>query len=175
MRLYTIQHPHVIVECMRRKKYVAKWGTIMEPDWRFAYEWMIKEYNRINKTEYTLPFVFYYTDIKHALSAFKRECFFNGGCLIKCDVPDDLVLLHDFDLWHSVLGNYQIDGNSFNERILSDKLWDEHWELFHKRADLLTQASKEETWKHVFKLTKRDKYKTTVHAVTPYLKSEWII
>ena len=63
---------------------------------------------------------------------------------IEIEIPDNEVLLHDYDAWHYVLNNWWYDG-SFSER---------DWEKKHNWFDKLSNEEKEiltkKSWERIF-------------------------
>lgn len=82
------------------------------------------------------------------------------GVRIELDVPDDLVLLSDFETWHAVLNNHVL---SYSEK--------EH-DQTHSREQI------EKSWERVFEFGKGDPdwngTGSSVQATIPKIDKDWI-
>ncbi|MBH5316837.1 DUF3841 domain-containing protein [Paenibacillus sp. GSMTC-2017] len=101
-----------------------------------SYDWMMKQMKK-RLPEYNGEYPIWLWTEKPDL---RRGNHFERGTSavsLEVEIPNDLVLLSDFDAWHSVL----------NKSFLA--LNDEEWELY-KRNEMT--ISKEESWERVFEL-----------------------
>ena len=65
------------------------------------------------------------------------------------DIPDEQVLLSDFDQWHFVLNNMWIDDST------SKKEFDENSRWFHRLKKDEQEIIKQESWQKIFDITPR--------------------
>lgn len=181
MRLYSYQSLEVCGLIYTQGVYVPDWARIYfksEHNWgdgfEHAYLWMIEQYNTRKGTNYQTPPVFWYTDLDQVKSVMG-----DIGTLLSAEVPDDEVLLHNFDSWNEPINHFPItmtedpwwwdDGP---REILAEK----HMDLCFKNhiKDKLIQPWVHETWKHIFQIPRCKKADMTIHAITGCIKKEWL-
>lgn len=177
MRLYTYQTLDVISQLWMDKQYRPSWDrcvwlqdpidkSYFEP----PYRWLVAQYSE-RRTPTQDPLVWWYTTLKDARRALQDE---RGQALIGAEVPDEHILLHDFDLWHNCLGH------NATLNICADEAAEKgDWERFDRWWDVYLKSENreamKETWKHAFHLPKRDRHRRTVHAVTDCIRLEWVL
>lgn len=101
--------------------------------------------------------------------------------LITIDVPDELVLLSEFGLWHCVLNSSYVYINKNQEKYW-DKLLKPYNDLLYKAPKKIHKL-KEKSWEQILFLhpksfAKFDKSITgqlELQAIIPYLKQEWVV
>jgi len=147
----------------------------------YLYHWMMEQYNKRKGHEFSSAPVWWYTDKKEAQRNFLREDHQLGyeerdstaTVLIKAEVPDKWVLLHDSERWYCPLNNAScgwgahplFSSNTWTPEF--DVLWDKLHNLYENN-----QEAKEETWKEIFNISK-DGHQN-LHAVTPFIDLYWI-
>lgn len=92
------------------------------------------------------------------------------SCRIEFDAPDNLVLLSDFELWHSVLNEW-VASDDFAEIDMIDEL---------EKSGIDIRHIVEKTWERIF-LVDKENCKSLYHgeqiaiqACVPYLKIDWV-
>jgi hypothetical protein len=159
MILWTIQ-PVEWYEDLQRNGYVYCKEKLSEnlEDEPFvnAYNWLIKEMykrgiNNPNPCLIKYPLWAWHTyDWKHKKPDLRNSGFDRRGRKCVCleiDIPDNQVLLSDYNAWHGVLNRWYLD-DSNNE---------EEWEEIQNRFDKLPCAKRnklmENSWQKVFDIT----------------------
>lgn len=175
MRLYTFQSLEVLGKIATDKSYFPSWEKCAwndETGFMEAYAWMMEQYNIRKKQEFSCPPVFWYTNIKDVRRLLGERQ--DARILITAEVPDKYILLHDFHAWHNVLNNSGMgmtcdDAFWINKDFYTDTTFDKVYSVYKRHI-----PSKEESWKEIFNLPKRDKWKQDVHAITPFIYDIWI-
>jgi hypothetical protein len=94
------------------------------------------------------------------------------GVRIELEVPDELVCLTRFNLWHDILNNTFV--------TISESEFDD----FCKREDngILTESEKKATWQRVFKMDLKSSdvnwcnvEKEPIQATLPYIDYGWVV
>jgi len=138
------------------------------------YRWIAEQYNRRKNNEFSSAPVWWYTDYKEAVKWFPNHR--TDTVLIKAEVPDKLVLLHDADLWergpfmqchlgwlgHAMEATDDWQGTKYPE--LFNKVWD---------AYKNNRASVEQTWENVFNISKTNPPER-IHGTTQFLSLDWL-
>lgn len=178
MKLYTFQSLEVLGIIQKYKIYFPEWDKCccfkdleIQKEFNICYEYMMRQYNKKRGHDYSSPPVFWYTELKQAIEVLKRE---QNTILMIAEVPDKLALLYNSDDYYAVLGNSGLG-------TYSSELYSGDWtETTQNRFDLVydiykkNPLAREETWNEIFNVTKRDKYKNIIHAITPYIIDTWI-
>lgn len=151
MKLWTIQ-PKEVLEIVERKGvfYNSKERSDNWADFKNAYLWMVEEMTKRNilaPENCDLPlWAWHTTDWHHDCPDFEYMNYSNNGnqvCL-EVEVPDEEVLLSDYDTWHYVLNNMYFE----------DSKTEEEWEKFRAEFELLDSDSKRrvtiKSWQKVF-------------------------
>ena len=146
MRLWTIQHKSVWDALLDDHVFFASKNRIDAKDFEVPYQWMEKMAAKLIKdwkvtsrpiwTWTTKPDLRNYRFIKVPRSPKEQEFV-----LIELEVPEDKVLLSDFDMWHLPLNNSPI--------TYTEKQWD-------RVKGNLSQKEMEKTWERC--LIRTDKY-----------------
>ena len=156
MRLWTIQPIEVWEELNKKGYFICnpiKANYISDKEWNFkeAYDWLVgqMEYRigrRPNGVSYPI-WAWHTRDWQHKKPDLRNIGLGNKGeksVCIEIEIPDNEVLLHDYDAWHYVLNNWWYDG-SFSER---------DWEKKHNWFDKLSNEEKEiltkKSWERIF-------------------------
>ena len=156
MRLWTIQPIEVWEELNKKGYFICnpiKADYISDKEWNFkeAYDWLVgqMEYRigrRPNGVSYPI-WAWHTRDWKHKKPDLRNIGLGNKGeksVCIEVEVPDNQVVLTDFDVWHFVLNKWYFD-DSYSE---------EEWEKLHAKYDRLDSDGKEkvkiQSWQKVF-------------------------
>ena len=155
MKLWTIQPPEV-VEILRTEgvfrcdEAKAEWYE----DLCDAYQWLVREMDKRNIPHpegVTLPIWAWHTrDWKHKKPDFRTIGLGTPGKQYACiefEIPDNKVLLSDYDNWHYVLNGGWFD-DSKNEN---------DWNTLHEWYDLLPYDAQKDlmvkSWQKIFDVT----------------------
>ena len=156
MRLWTIQPIEVWEELNKKGYFICnpiKADYISDKEWNFkeAYDWLVgqMEYRigrRPNGVSYPI-WAWHTRDWQHKKPDLRNIGLGNKGeksVCIEVEVPDNQVVLTDFDVWHFVLNKWYFD-DSYSE---------EEWEKLHAKYDRLDRDVKEkvkiQSWQKVF-------------------------
>lgn len=160
MRLWTIQPIEVYQELMNKgvfscnpnkSKYLSDIDFIQM---RESYDWLVTQMDKrgiVHPEGINYPIWAWHTrDWKYKKPDLRNSGFDTKGkkCVcIEFEIPDEKVLLSDFDEWHNVLNRMPIDSSS------NEKEFDE----FYAWYDTISQFEKEkymiESWNQIFDLT----------------------
>lgn len=173
MILWTIQ-PKIIHDKLLSDGIVYCDGRKSDRYFRHAYKWMSKKMREFGIPVKSYPIWAWYKyhsppnkySRRISLSRAKWEANLHvESCLIEFDAPDHLVVLSDFDSWHSVLNNFAVTNSDAEENLID--------ELERKGID--TKEIIEKTWDRVFDVDK-DNYisEFAIQACIPYLKVDWV-
>jgi hypothetical protein len=155
MRLWTVQ-PVEVWEILKKQGYFIcepEKSDYLSSDWGFkkSYDWLVNQMDmrvgkRPNGVSYPI-WAWHTRDWKHKKPDLRNIGLGNKGeksVCIEIEIPDNEVLLHDYDAWHYVLNNWWYDG-SFSER---------DWEKKHNWFDKLSNEEKEiltkKSWERIF-------------------------
>ena len=182
MRLYTIQSLEVVYLLYQYKIYFPsfeKADWLQDDDLREAFEypyhWMTEQYNKRKNQDFSSAPVWWYTDYKEAVKHLNKSSNTNE-VLLRADVPDKLVLLHDANLWergpfsqlnlgwlgHSMELTDNWEGTKFQ------KLFDDLWDAYKKNEPAVVQ-----TWETIFNITKSNPPER-LHATTQFIDFYWL-
>jgi hypothetical protein len=155
MRLWTVQ-PAEVWEILKEQGYFIcepEKSDYLSTEWGFkkSYDWLVSQMDmRIGKRPkgVSYPIWAWHTrDWQHKKPDLRNIGLGNKGeksVCIEIEIPDNEVLLHDYDAWHYVLNNWWYDG-SFSER---------DWEKKHNWFDKLSNEEKEiltkKSWERIF-------------------------
>ena len=155
MRLWTVQ-PAEVWEILKEQGYFIcepEKSDYLSTEWGFkkSYDWLVNQMDmRIGKRPkgVSYPIWAWHTrDWQHKKPDLRNIGLGNKGeksVCIEIEIPDNEVLLHDYDAWHYVLNNWWYDG-SFSER---------DWEKKHNWFDKLSNEEKEiltkKSWERIF-------------------------
>ena len=159
MVLWTIQPIEVWEEMSRLGYYVcnpkkAMYISDKEVSFKESYDWLISEMEkRIGKRPngVTYPVWAWHTrDWKYKKPDLRQAGYDTPGTKCVCiefEIPDNQVVLSDYDTWHFILNDWYFD-NSKNE---------DEWESKHKYYDSLSPEKKLEkklkSWQNVFDIS----------------------
>lgn len=156
MRLWTIQPVEVWEELNKKGYFIcnpAKADYISDKEWNFkeSYDWLVEqmEYRigrRPNGVSYPI-WAWHTRDWQHKKPDLRNVGLGNKGeksVCIEVEIPDNQVVLTDYDTWHFVLNNWYFD-DSYSE---------EEWEKLHAKYDRLNRDNREkikiQSWQKIF-------------------------
>lgn len=161
MILYTIQPSSVLHEIQEKGRY--HFDSAQAPlysDFSPSYQWMEQEMQKRgitpsvrNGEKEPLVWAWHTWEGERKIPEYKDQTFVTDGredrpVCIEIDIPDEKVLLSDFNAWHSVLNHLYID-DSTNE---------EEFDRMHAEFQVLPEEEKqrkmEESWQKIFDITK---------------------
>lgn len=187
MRLYTIQTLEVAAQLQARGQYFPEFDkcyyltqendhTIIKANWRFAYEWMTDQYNLRKGHDFSSAPVWWYTDLKQVAAILKYVD--THQVVLQAEVPNELVLLHDADLWeHGPFCSRHLGFQGSG--LFSDELWakrfDHYSQLFDKIDSAYTKnpSAMVDTWTEVFHIRRKGEPQR-VHATTQFIHLGWL-
>lgn len=159
MRLWTIQPIEVWKELNKKGYFICdpiKAEYISDKEWNFkeAYDWLVGQMeNQVGEKPkgVSYPIWAWHTrDWQHKKPDLRNVGLGNKGeksVCIEIEIPENRVVLSDYDAWHYVLNNWYFD-NSNNE---------EEWEKAHKNFDRLDKDKREkikqQSWQNVFNIS----------------------
>jgi hypothetical protein len=157
MILWTIQPPEVV-------KILEEFGNFacdanLSENFEFfhdAYLWIAGEMDKRNiphPNNLSLPLWAWHTrNYKHKKPDFRTIGLGNTGeryACIEFEIPDELVLLSDFDSWHYVLNKIWIDNSKDEEEFEKLDKWYENLENSVKEKVMI------DSWQNIFDITPR--------------------
>ena len=159
MRVWTIQPIEVWNELNSKGYFICdpnKADYITDKDWNFkkSYDWLVKAMEkRIGKRPLGVSYpiwAWHTRDWKHKKPDLRNVGLAKKGekCVcIEVEIPDNQVVLTDYDAWHYVLNDWFFD-NSKNE---------DEWERVHKWYDNLPREKRnsvaESSWEKIFDIS----------------------
>ena len=159
MRVWTIQPVDVMEEINRKGFYVCnpdKAMYISDPEVSFkdSYDWLVKEmYKRVGSAPSGVSYpvwAWYSRDWKHKKPDLRNAGYDTPGTRCVCielEIPDNEVLLSDYDLWHYVLNKWWIDDSTCEEE------WDRNQDWFDSLSVDYREKLKVDSWSKIFDLT----------------------
>lgn len=155
MVLWTIQPVEVWNELKKKGYFICdpqKSNYISGEEWNFktAYDWLVEQMeSRVGgkPEDVNYPIWAWHTYDWKRQPDDLRDTDEEGLVCIKIDIPEEDVLLHDYDTWHYVLSNIYFN-NSKNEA---------EWKSLQEKFDSLSQGEqervKQESWEAIFDIT----------------------
>ena len=156
MRLWTAQTPEIYKSLIDTGVYHTKESEINDFEfWKRSYDWLVaKMIEHIGSppvgVNYPIWLWYIWNGKHHKPDLRSRTTFGPKGLkqvLLEVEVPDDQVLLSDFDAWHFVLNDYVIL-NAQNE-IEYEEMY-KHFESLSKEQQ---EAERIKSWEKVFDIT----------------------
>jgi hypothetical protein len=185
MVLWSIRNPSEL-EVIRIQGRLITDASLIDPDYVAAYNWMASELNRRVKRPCS--------ECRHPVWLWKcwdseRRCRpdlrLRWGkkneelVLLKLVIPDDLLLLSDYHLWHYALNKWYLPVDAKDEKcfksILRQKKIREEWPLPEPYDSIVIDS-----WKRMFSWDHPDiKYHgstigTSIQAVSLEIRDEWV-
>lgn len=155
MKLWTIQPVVALEELEQYGVYRARTEKIEMPEFFPSYDWLCnfleKKSKRPNGVEY--PVWAWHTFCgKRKKPDLRYNCYGHKGEELVCmelDIPDEYVLLSDFELWHFVLNNWWLDTEMFRDGFSEDD-YDKNRQAFHSLSKEEQKRLTEESWLNIF-------------------------
>ena len=169
MILYTIQPPEALDIITREGTFSCDSSkSVNYKDYHDAYLWLVKQMDKkgiYHPEHLELPlWAWYKMDGSLKKDVIERETKFSEApgtecVLIEFAVPDDQVLLSDFDFWHCVLNNSPIlDPNDYLDSYEEYEVeYDKYMSLPEYCRDLI----KENSWNNIFNIDNSDYIQAT--------------
>lgn len=184
MHLFTVQSLEVVSILKRDTLYYADYDKsywvnqeddIQRSNFKFAYMWLMDQYNQRKKHDYSCAPVWWYTSLKEL----KRQMRYvpTTDVILQAEVPDKIVLLYDADQWEEgPFSTYHLgwQGHFMHSKMDWGKDNDRFEQLFDKLYDIY-RANPEvaiATWPEIFNIRKSDGTQR-LHAITPYIDLTW--
>ena len=157
MRLWTMQPIEVYDILMQDGVFVCYPSKVCEPSFLDRYGWLNNKLNekdpKPNNVQYPI-WAWYRFDGKEKKPDLRHSCYGTRGEKMVCmelEVPDDKVLLSDFDLWHFPLNNWWLDPELFKDEY-SEEEYDKNHEWFKGLGKEEQQKEKEKSWEQIFNI-----------------------
>lgn len=177
-----MQPTEVYDNLMRDGVLVCDPSKVGEPSFLDRYGWMIKKLNDIDPKPTYVEFpiwAWYRFNSKEKKPDLRHSCYGPHGEKMVClelEVPDEKVLLSDFDLWHFSLNDWWLYDCFYPG--YGDEQCDKDHEWFDSLSKEEQMAEKEKSWERIFNIEpfendwiSRGKY---VQAVFWELKKEYV-
>lgn len=156
MILWTIQ-PIEVYNIIQEKGYYicdeSKSELLVYDSFKNAYNWYIEK--MIQKVGLPLEnikypvWAWYKRKGKRKKPDLRESGYAMRGTKMVCmeiEIPDEQVVLSDFDNWHFVLGDY------YYSQAVSEEEWDKDQDLFDSLPELEKQEKKIQSWKIIFNI-----------------------
>lgn len=157
MILWTIQPVFIYEEIMEKGFYKAdgrKIDKFFKPSYRWLCNEMIEKIGPPPKNVSYPVWAWHTRNFKRKKPDLRSSEYGNRGEKLVCmeiDIPDDKVLLTDFDAWHFVLNKWHLDTDCWDE---------EKWEENEKWLNSLSQSDKEKeiikSWQGIYNLSPKE-------------------
>ena len=152
MILWTFK-PHDIWEKLQNEGIYRCDSSQIDPDFKDAYDWLVKQMRKRTGpppagVEYPV-WAWYIQNGKHRKPDLRSErwCYGSGGELYACieiEIPDDYVLLSDFDNWHCVLNRFLVSDTEEEDN--------EQDAFYGSLSDPEKTAYMEKNWERIFNI-----------------------
>ena len=182
VRLWTMQPVEVYNILMRDGVFICDSNKVPEPSFCERYEWMNKKLAQKDKKPDNVSYpiwAWYRFNGKEKKPDLRHSCYGTRGDKMVClelEVPDENVLLSDFDLWHFPLNNWWLYDCFRDGYCDEDHDKDHAW--FYALSQEEQRAEIEKSWERIFDITpyendwiEKGKY---VQAVFWELKKEYV-
>lgn len=156
MKLWTMQPVEVYNILMRDGVFRCDPAKIPEPSFANSYDWLIKQLNKKDEKpeNVQLPiWAWFRFNGKEKKPDLRHSCYGYRGDKMVClelEIPDDKVLLSDFDLWHFPLNNWWLDDCFY------PNYGEEEHDKAHQWFKTLTKEEqikeKEKSWEQIFNI-----------------------
>ena len=157
MIMWTIQ-PYNVYQQLVKEGYLYcdpnQSENLQYSDFRLAYRWMIKQLKAKAGqpcNQVTTPLWAWYRshDYRHQRPDFRWCKTYPDEVCIEFDIPEEKVLLSDFEGWHFVLNNW------YYSSATSDEEWERDEKWFASLSKQKQQPVKEKSWQRIFDITPR--------------------
>lgn len=178
MRLWTMQPIEVYDVLLKDGVFRCDPAKIPEPSFAASYGWLIDKLDKKDKkpNNVQLPiWAWYRYDGKEKKPDLRHSAFGVHGEKMVCielEIPENKVLLSDFDAWHYVLNDWWLDGSHCEED------WDKNHAWFQTLSSDEQNKIKVQSWEKIFDIMPYKNEWTSkgyyVQAVFWELKKEYI-
>ncbi len=170
MRLYTVQHKLALDEILNGANFYCD-EKFADVDFKKAYNWLKVQMERILKCK--IPTNLYPIWFHSCIQAFGFEVenqdeldnlfYFKEKdyYLLEFEIPDDMLVMSDYEKWHCVLNNSFLDKGFY-------KPYDEI-EPFKSYSS----SEIEESWKEVFNISDTDIL--DIQITSPFVNLHWLV
>lgn len=183
MRLWTMQYRHVLDVLEKDGVYRTDESLIDMPEFLVAYDWLCEKLDNKSPKPENVKYpvwAWFRFNSKEKKPDLRHSCYGHRGDEMVCielEIPDEYVLLSDFDLWHFVLNKwwlYDCFRQGYGE---DDHDADEAW--FKSLTKEQQEDEKEKSWERIFNIEPfesdwiaRGQY---VQAVFWEIRKEWVV
>ena len=128
--------------------------NLKHPDFKLAYQWMTKQLRARLAPPCNQIITPLWARYRSYAYHYQRPDFrwardYPDEVCIEYDIPDDEVLLSDFEIWHFVLNDW------YYSSATSEKEWEQDERRFDALSKVEQQRIKEESWQQIFDITLR--------------------
>ena len=157
MIMWTIQ-PFCVYQQLIKQGYFycnpSKSENCKDTDFQLAYRWMIKQLeSRVAPpcNQITTPLWAWYRsyNYRHQRPNFRWTRDYPDEVCIEFEIPEEEVLLSDFEAWHFVVNNW------YYSSARSEKEWEQDEKRFDALSKIEQQRIKENSWQQIFDITPR--------------------
>lgn len=153
MKIYTLQHKAVYEELLKKGVYRPSKKRICDPSFEYAYNWLSRMSKKYRGYECPRPIWGWLKRPDMRSQRWIRDPEQDKiipVVLLTLEVPDDKVLLTEFDLWHHVLCNTPVVLNHKQNREW-DKILKPYGEYVSNRVPKRILEKLELTWELIVK------------------------
>ena len=156
MKLWTIQQIVVYEELQKTGVFRCVPEKIPEPSFADYYGWLIEHLKEkeLPPEGVTLPvWAWYRFNQKEKKPDLRHSCYGSRGEKMVCleiEIPDEKVLLSDFDLWHFVLNNHYLDNCFYPD--YDDEDYEKTQKWFESISPEMQKIEKEKSWEQIFNI-----------------------
>lgn len=157
MRLWTMQPVEAYDILMRDGVFKCDPEKVCEPSFLDRYAWMNEKLNekdtRPEDIEYPI-WAWYRFNGKEKKPDLRHSCYGTRGDKMVCmeiEIPDEKVLLSDFDLWHFVLNDWWLDNELFKDGYTEED-YDQNQEWFKALNDEEKRLEKTKSWEMILNI-----------------------
>ena len=183
MKLWTMQPVEVYDILISEGVFRCDPEKVTEPSFIDRYEWINKKLNEKDKKPAGVQYpvwAWYRFNSKEKKPDLRHSCYGTRGeemVCIELEIPDEKVLLSDFDLWHFVLNDWWLDNELFRDEYTEEN-YDKNQKWFKELSRERQREEKEKSWEMVLNIEPFDSDWISrgnyVQAVFWELKMEWI-
>lgn len=162
MRLWTMQPVEVYDILLKDGVFRCDPAKIPEPSFTDSYGWLMDQLDKKDKKpeNVQLPiWAWFRFDKMEKKPDLRHSCYGTRGDKMVCieiEIPDEKVLLSDFDLWHFPLNNWWLD-DCFHPDY-GDEDYDKAHEWFDSLSKEEQEIEKEKSWHQIFNIEPYDSY-----------------
>ena len=156
MKLWTMQPVEVYEELLRNGTFTCDPAKVCEPSFLDRYGWMNNKLNKKDPKPENIQYpiwAWYRFNSKEKKPDLRHSCYGVHGDKMVClelEVPDEKVLLTDFDLWHFVLNDWWLDQCFYDE--YSEDEYDRNHAIFNALSEEEQRTEKEKSWEQILNI-----------------------